>query len=429
MPTCLATPPSRIRSTSTSPGRARPARTGDEVPRRRRQQILGAAPAPTSPACRAAPPRAPARAARARARAAAPGSRSRRRGSSPGAGRACRSSARASRDDLVARGGPLLASAVMDRSILGIGGHPVLARDVRKAAEVRGNCRTSPGRSPRACRSPPTSLKPVARRDRPRRLLPELDAAAPPPPDAGRTSPRRSLRRSRRSASVSVPCVNQPSAKSAETAGDDAARPPTPAPPRPPPRSRPARGRNRISRRPSTRSQVRSSAAADRRVQRLGQPAQLDLEPRRPRGGSRRNGRGTAAPAGPAAPSRPASARSPPGRSARRRMSSSRDRRVAQRPDRLGVVDAEAGRALQRAGVHAAARAVTSARRSSRSRSWSVKPSATPSRRRTRQQRQSCVAPPSSRACSSGSIARIRPAPRPPGSTGSRPPRSRPGSR
>ena len=55
-------------------------------------------------------------------------------------------------------------------------------------------------------------------------------------------------------------------------------------------------------------------------------------------------------------------------------------------------------------------------------------PQPLPSRRHTRQHRQRRVAPPSSRACSSGSIARIRPAPRRPGSTAPRLPRTRPGS-
>ena len=102
----------------TSPGRASPAATGDEVPRRRRQQVLGAARLRPVRRCRPAPPPARRPASRARARAAARGSRSPRRGSSPGAGRACRSTPaparRSPRRSLSARGwlrhGPLRPS-------------------------------------------------------------------------------------------------------------------------------------------------------------------------------------------------------------------------------------------------------------------------------------------------------------------------------
>ena len=353
MPTCLATPPSRIRSTSTSPAappprgtgtRCRPAAASRSSDRARLRPVrrvgrhrlrLRPEHLPPEPAQqpKAIGPRAPA-ARLVPVGRADPAPAPARRSPSPGA--------HAGR---LRRHGSLRP---WDRP------SPSPRPGCAETPGSSESCRTSPGRSRRACRTRPppgTDRPPPSAAPAPARAS---AAAARPPPHVGLD--RRRLAGVRARSARSAPHARTSRGEARQPGA--ATAPPSRTPTSPSPANPGWLDIEPALASPSTRSQVRSTDAADRRVQRLGQPAQLDLEGAVRPADLAEMPAEHAAPAAPAAPSPPASAGSPRRRTCPARMSSSLTAALAQRPDRLGVVHAQPGRRLQRARVHPAARPV-----------------------------------------------------------------------
>ena len=334
-------------------GARRAAATGSRCRPAAAEQLLRRGSAPTSRGCRPAPSPAPARAARARRRAAARGNRCPRRGSSPGAGMACRSSARARATIASPRRPQLLqARAVMDRPVLRIGRHPVVARDMRKAAEIEEVVELRPAglRALVASRDDPEA---IARRGPARPAACQRRARAPPGRRRSALTCRPAGVRAARARSA-TPCVNQPSSNPSRPAARRI-RPPAAvdhlalageARPLGIERRtwrRRAPGRRCAGRRPTGAF----SASASPRSSTSNAPSAARISPKLPRNSSTRSsGRSQST----------SQCRTSARRNRPARTSSSLTAASLSAPDRLGVVDAEPGRRLQRARVHAAAR-------------------------------------------------------------------------